>query len=49
MPEVFQSLGEFYEYYKPVESSYLQVPDSREREAVLIGQEIRPSFVVEGD
>ena len=49
MPDVFQSLGEFYEYYRPIESSYLQAPDSRERAAVLIGQEMRPSFVIEGD
>ena len=49
MSEVCQSLGDLYEYYKPVEPVALQIPDYREHEAKLLGQMIRPQFSIEGE
>ena len=49
IPEVCQSLREFYDYYKPSEATQRYLPDVWEREAISGAQLIRESFTVEGE
>ena len=49
IPEVCQSLREFYDYYKPCEASQRYLPDVCQREAIRGAQLVRPSFTVEGE
>ena len=49
IPEVCQSLREFYDYYKPSEATQRYLPDVREREATRGAQLTRESFTVEGE
>jgi hypothetical protein len=49
IPEVCQSLREFYDYYRPSETMQGYLPEVCEREATRGEQLIRPSFTVEGE
>lgn len=49
IPEVCESLREFYDYYKPAETSQRCLPEVRERMAIRGAQMVRPSFAIEGE
>jgi hypothetical protein len=46
LQEVCQSLGEFYEFYKPVEATNRLLPESRTRSAELGTRSESPAFVI---
>ncbi len=49
IPDVCESLREFYDYYKPAEASRRCLPEMRERMAIRGAQTVRPSFAIEGE
>jgi len=49
LPEVSQSLREFYEYYKPTECAQRILPEVRQVEAIMGSRVVRPAFTVEGE